>query len=66
MRAMPYQTYLAERLQSAKGLGWDFEKTGVGVGWTKPSMLSIASVCWARFALPNLRRLIKQHKIKLK
>jgi hypothetical protein len=27
MRAMPYQTYLAERLQSAKGLGWDIEKT---------------------------------------
>jgi len=53
MHAKPHQTYLAERLQSAKGLGWDFEKTGVGVGW-------------ARFALPNLRRLIKQNKIKLK
>lgn len=26
---MPHQTYLAERLQSAKGLGWDFETGGV-------------------------------------
>jgi len=54
MRPTPYQTYLEERLQSAKGLGWDFEATGkAGVG---------AGVGWARFAsalrptLPNLRR----------
>jgi len=28
MHRTPYQTLLAERLQSAKGLGWDFETTG--------------------------------------
>jgi hypothetical protein len=28
MRAMSHQTCLAERFQSAKGLGRDFEKTG--------------------------------------
>jgi hypothetical protein len=59
MRAMPYQTYLAERLQSAKGLGWDFEKTGVGEGWAERSVPNIASSCWARFALPNLRRWLR-------
>lgn len=46
MRPTPYQTYLAERLQSAKGLGWDFEKNGVG----KPGAV------WAGFSLPNIFR----------
>jgi hypothetical protein len=59
MRAMPYQTYFAERLQYAKGLAWDFEKTGVGAGRAKQSVPNIASVCWARFSLPDLRRWLR-------
>jgi hypothetical protein len=28
MRPTPHQTYLAERLQSAKGIGWDCDQPG--------------------------------------
>ncbi len=47
MRLTPEQTYLDERLQSARGLGWDGNNTGSA--WA-----GLAS-CW-RFAWPHLLR----------
>jgi len=55
MHRTPYQTLLAERLQSAKGLGWDFAQSGVeqpGAVWTHAS--NWAAECWALW--PNLLR----------
>lgn len=49
MHRTPYQTLLAERLQSANGLGWDFKKNGVG----KPGAIwaALSSLFrWFRFA----------------
>ena len=53
MRPTPYQTYLAERLQSARGLGWDFEKTDEKNRQGKPGAVRAKTpnlLGWFRFA----------------
>lgn len=47
MRPTPYQTYLDERLQSGRGLGWDSDNT-------RSAWAGLAS--WIRFAWPQLLR----------
>ncbi len=49
MHRTPLQTLLAERLQSAKGLGWDMDAP-------KKSASEKSSGIWAGFALPGLLR----------
>ncbi len=49
MHRTPLQTLLAERLQSAKGLGWDMEAS-------KKSATKKSSGIWANFALSGLLR----------
>ena len=36
MQRTPHLTYLAERMQSARGLGWDFNPTAIKTSHTTP------------------------------